>query len=98
LLAPISTPSGAPTNLDKLAHALLMGILAVLLWLAIPIPRWQRGLVSAFGTIAYAGGMELVQGLTAFRTAELADLLAGGLGAVLAVAILAVGTPRGQAE
>jgi VanZ family protein len=96
LLMPISAPGGVPTNLDKIAHALLMGILAVLVWRAVALPALSRGLLSALATIAYAGGMELVQGMTPDRTPELADVLAGGAGAAVAIAIVVVAASRGR--
>jgi VanZ family protein len=96
LLMPISAPGTAPGNLDKVAHALLMGILALLVWRAVPLGAWLRALFSVFATIAYAGGMELAQGLTPYRTAELADLVASGVGAVLAIAIVVAATWRSR--
>jgi len=98
LLAPVSAPGGAPGGLDKVAHAVLMAILAVLVWRAVALPTWQRGLLSALATIAYAAGIELVQGLTRYRTPELADVLASGVGAGLAVAVVVTAALHSRAR
>jgi VanZ family protein len=94
LLMPIPAPSGSPGGLDKAAHALLMGILAVLVWQSVPLPPRSRGILAVIATVAYAGAMELGQGLTPYRSTEVADVIAGGLGAVLAIGIVLAASRR----
>jgi len=88
LLLPVSAPAGAPTYLDKVAHVVLMGLLALVVWWNLHLPRGGRAIVSMFLTLTYAGLIEVLQGFTSFRTREFADVVAGGGGALLAVAIL----------
>jgi len=88
LLLPVSAPAGAPTYLDKVAHVVLMGILALVVWWNLRPPPGRRAIASVLLTLAYAGLIEILQGFTSFRTRELADVVAGGVGALLAVAIL----------
>ena len=94
-LAPLSNP--VPTvegmETDKLAHALLIGGVAVLIWWNLPTARFR----TALGVLlagAYAGLIELVQGTLAFRSGDVVDLLAGLAGAVLSVTAAAWLTTR----
>jgi VanZ family protein len=85
-LAPVSNP--VPTvegiETDKLAHALLMGGLAALIWWNLRAGRW-RWAASVLLAGAYAGLIELIQGALAYRSGDAVDFVAGVLGAVLFV-------------
>lgn len=99
LLAPVSNP--VPTvegiETDKLAHALLIGVLAALVWWNLPAGRW-RGAASVLLAAAYAGVIELVQGALAFRSGDVIDLLAGVLGAGVFVTAVALSMHRRSAH
>ena len=82
---PVPTVEGMET--DKLAHAVLVGGLAVLVWWNLPAGRW-RGAASVLLAGAYAGAIELVQLVLPFRSGDAIDLLAGMLGAVTCVAAI----------
>ena len=71
---------GPPAS-DKYAHVLLFGGLAVLWWRVVPGRWWVVGLAVAL----YGGLLELMQGLTSYRTCDVFDFLADGLGAGLAL-------------
>ena len=89
---PQGAEGAAPPESDKLAHVLLFGGLALLWWRVLP-RRWL--LVSA-GVTLYGGLMELLQALTPYRSCDLMDFLADGLGVALALvlAMLATWRPR----
>ena len=88
LLAPVRSPVSTPTSTDKVAHGLLTGVLAVLVWWAVPHPTRRRALWSAAAAVVYATVIEIVQGFTTWRTTEFADVVAGAVGVVLAVAAI----------
>ncbi|MEM8583621.1 MAG: VanZ family protein [Bacteroidota bacterium] len=74
---------------DKAAHALFYGVFAVLLsWLLRPMVKradWWAFLLAT----AYGASMEVLQAWMAKgRAFELADMLANGLGALLAIVLL----------
>ena len=74
---------------DKLLHALVFGGLAVLICRATRLqkPAWSRQAVVVFGvlaTVAYGCFDEGHQSLVSERRAELADVAADGIGALLA--------------
>ena len=91
---------------DKLVHFLLF-LVASRPWFrslrALGSPRFGRPVPAAFGTVLFAIGygllLELAQGLfTSTRTPELADALAGALGAAVGVAFWSRGVAvRGPA-
>jgi VanZ family protein len=87
MLTPIQGPSAAPDQMDKVVHAILIGVLAVLVWRVVPSLRWWRAFVSLAGALAFAGAIELAQGATRYRSPDVYDVVASGLGAVLAVGI-----------
>ena len=84
----IATPEiGLQFSKDKIAHFLVFGLLATSL-LRIPRLRkmgWPGGLIAAMVMIGYGGFDELRQSLTPGRSVELADWIADGLGAIVAV-------------
>ncbi len=74
---------------DKLVHALVFGGLAVLIYRSLRLqkPAWSRQAVVVFGvlaTVAYGCLDEGHQSLVSERRAELADVAADGIGALLA--------------
>lgn len=70
------------TGWDKVNHALAFLALAVLGYRAYP----RRAALLLLGLLAYGGAIELLQGLTAYRSAEWLDVVADGLGALLGLA------------
>jgi VanZ family protein len=95
-LAPVSNPVPAVEGIetDKLAHALLVGALAGLIRWNLPAGR-RQAVVAVLLAGTYAGLIELIQGMLAFRSGDVVDLLAGMLGAVLVVAAVGLAT-RGR--
>jgi VanZ family protein len=96
LLAPVRSPVVTPSGTDKVAHGLLTGVLAVLVWWVVPHPTRRRALWSAAAAVVYATAIEIVQGFTTWRTTEFADVVAGAVGVVLAVAVIWVVTRPGR--
>lgn len=77
---------------DKLIHAVAFGFMQVVLSRATTFswpdlrPRFAA-VMAALGSVVLGGLLELFQAATPHRTAELADFLADGLGAVCAAAV-----------
>ena len=72
---------------DKVWHLLAFAALAVLLARALAHfrgPGPKASLHAALSSAALGGLLEVLQSLTPFRSAELADMVADGLGALLA--------------
>lgn len=74
---------------DNLLHAIVFGGLAVLVCRALRLqkPAWSRRAVAGFGVLAvvvYGGLDEGHQAFVSERRSELSDVVADGLGAVLA--------------
>jgi VanZ family protein len=94
-LAPVSNPVPAVEGIetDKLAHALLVGALAGLIRWNLPAGR-RQAVVAVLLAGTYAGLIELIQGMLAFRSGDVMDLLAGVLGAGVFVAAVALVTKR----
>jgi VanZ family protein len=94
-LAPVSNPVPAVEGIetDKLAHALLVGALAGLIRWNLPAGR-RQAVVAVLLAGTYAGLIELIQGMLAFRLGDVMDLLAGVLGAGVFVAAVALVTKR----
>ena len=88
LLAPVAQrfPSNYYTSFDKVLHLGLFFGLALLGYLNVP----SIMAVTAFAVVV-AGGTELLQGVTAYRSSELwdfvADLVGTGIGLVIAVGL-----------
>lgn len=79
-------------DLDKLVHAVMFGGLGFLACWALGFSRALRTVVLAL-LLAWgmAGLVEFLQGLVPYRMPDLADFVAGALGAVAGVAAFAVG-------
>jgi VanZ family protein len=80
-------PFRTPRLTDKLVHAALFLGFAVLYRL----DHWPRRLRVILVAAAFAGAVELIQGLTPYRSAELGDFLAGTVGAVAGVLLVEAG-------
>ena len=77
-------PLGAPLpveNGDKLEHLLVYASLAV--WWQLPLGSPRRRLIVGLGLIAFGASLELLQGLTPYRTPDPWDALANSLGVLL---------------
>lgn len=87
MFIPMPSSGGPPTipHLDKLVHVACWGLLGFATWLTVARQRWlwAVGLAAVFGVL-----VELGQGLTTTRSADLwdalADLIGAALGATLA--------------
>ena len=86
LLLPVSEPHFRLLHIksDKWMHVALFGGCALLLRWNLGPRRWAS-LLSIVSTVFIAAAMEVAQGFTTYRDAEWADVLAGGIGAVLGV-------------
>jgi len=80
---PVPTVEGIQT--DKVAHLIVVGGLAAICWWNLPAGRW-RSLLSMLLASVYAGVIELVQGVLAFRSGDAIDFIAGVAGATVFVA------------
>ncbi len=90
-------PFHAPRQFDKMVHVVLFLGFAVLY----RINRWPPVLQVLVVSAAFAGGVELVQGLIRYRSAEVADFVAGMVGAVVGVVLVGAAQavwPGGQGE
>lgn len=65
-----------PTGWDKANHAMAFAVLAMLGCAAYP----GRRAPVLLGLLAYGGAIELLQGLTGYRSAEVLDVVADGVG------------------
>jgi VanZ family protein len=87
-----NTPPAAREVSDKLQHALGFALLAWLWCLALARIRPGSGLLQLGGgaflvSIALGGALELWQGLLGYRSCELLDWVADGVGAAAGVAL-----------
>ncbi len=71
---------------DKSNHALAFFVLGILSLIAFPGSAWR---VTA-GLSGYGALIEVLQGMTAYRTAEWQDLIADMIGIVAAIGVIAV--------
>ncbi len=80
LLMPLhDNPNPGIKHLDKMVHAVIFMGLAVL-----ALRAWPKRLVRVFlGLVLLAGLTELLQGLTGWRTASVADFIADVIGIAL---------------
>jgi VanZ family protein len=91
---PVPTLDGIET--DKVAHAALIGGLALLVRWNLPAGRW-RGAAAVLLAGVYAGLIELVQSALTFRTGDVTDLAAGLLGAAICVGAIGIAAGRRKA-
>lgn len=96
-LSEMKTPPGAEQVWDKVLHVGAYGVLGVLGLRALHGGsgrlRWKPSLAALALTIGYGASDELHQSFVDGRTASLGDVAADAVGAVLALAALAVLTP-----
>lgn len=78
VLALVPPQTVPPTGWDKANHAMAFAVLAVLGFAAYP----ARTVGVLLGLLAYGALIELLQGLTAYRSAEALDVLADTVGLV----------------
>ena len=87
---PQGAEGAAPPESDKLAHVLLFGGLALLWWRVLP----RRWVLVGVGVTLYGGLMELLQALTPYRSCDLMDFLADGLGVTITLAVAVLWSRR----
>ena len=68
---------------DKLSH--IIAYMTLMLWFANIYPQRPYQLLLAVGFFAMGLGLELLQDLTGYRTFKYADILANGVGILLAL-------------
>ena len=66
----------SPTGWDKTNHVMAFAVLGTLGWRAYP----QRGVPVLLALLAYGVLIELLQGLTGYRSADLFDVVADAIG------------------
>jgi VanZ family protein len=89
LLPPALLPALGSANesgLDKAGHVFLFLVLAALAVAPARTRTRHPLLAAALGGLAFGGLLELLQGALGWRSAELADLLADGIGSAVGVA------------
>ena len=85
-LLPMTLPAGGESSLDQVGHVFLFFVLALL---AVGPARARSRhplLVVLFTSIVYGGLLEILQGVLGWRSAELADWVADGVGTAAGVA------------
>jgi len=91
---PAAATAGAPAGSDKTVHVVLFGALAVVWRRALSGPAIWLGLAVFAGVTLYGGGLELVQSFLPYRSCELADFIADGVGAAVALVATAAFASR----
>lgn len=99
-LAPVGEPPGLvaqiPVDSDKVAHFILVALLAVLIRWNLADSKW-RGTIAVLVACGYAAIIELLQSALPHRTGDPYDLVAGALGAVVGVGIVGPGAKLARA-
>ncbi len=72
---------GGPEGSDKVAHVILYATLSG--WFSLIVYRTKSLWLIFFGLVGYGLLMELLQGLTGYRSLEMADAVANTAGAAL---------------
>lgn len=80
-LLPFSIEVELEENSDKLGHLLMYG--SLMFWFAMIYPAARPRLLLALAFCAMGVGIEFLQGMTMYRSFELADMLANGVGVAL---------------
>ena len=68
-------------NSDKLGHLLMYG--SLMFWFAMIYPAARARLLLALAFCAIGVGIEFAQGMTSYRSFDVADMLANGVGVAL---------------
>lgn len=89
-LAPVPSVNRAPVGFDKFAHVGLFGGLAFLIFWYESWSSWAGAARAFLLAVGAALLIEVLQAMLPFRDADLADLVAGALGAILGVAAAAL--------
>ena len=95
-LIPLAAPPAVDEfNLDKLVHAAMYATLMYCFARAHARSIWPR---LALALVAYGGVIELLQGLTAYRSCSLFDALANACGISLMLFVLTRSASRARAR
>ena len=76
-----SPPALDFTASDKLGHLAAYGVL--MLWFCMLYPKRRARVLCGVGFVAMGVGLEIVQGMTGFRTYDALDMAANSAGVVL---------------
>ena len=80
-LMPIPVDAELPENGDKLGHLLAYGTL--MFWFGMLYPARRRQLAVAMAFCAMGVGIEFLQGMTGYRSFEVADMAANSAGVLI---------------
>lgn len=80
-LMPMPVDTELPENGDKLGHFLMYGTL--MFWFSVLYPGWRSRLALAVAFCAMGTGIEYLQGMTDYRSYDLADMAANSVGVLL---------------
>jgi VanZ family protein len=83
-LVPLS--GDLPEGSDKLSHFAVYGVLTF--WFGMLHPGWRRQAVVALGFVAMGVCIEFLQGLTSYRSFEVADMIANTIGVGLGLGVV----------
>ena len=78
---PIPTEADLGENSDKLGHFLMYG--SVMFWFGLLYPARRRQIAIALAFCAMGVGIEFLQGMTDYRSFELADMAANSVGVAI---------------
>lgn len=88
LIASLWPASGPATGNDKVDHLLAYGALMLLWQLHFQYHKWQKLLLIWLAVVAFGGAIEYLQGLTSYRFASIADMIANSVGAGLMLLLI----------
>lgn len=80
-LMPMPVDAELPENGDKLGHFLMYG--SLMFWFGVLYPGWRRRLGLALAFCAMGTGIEYLQGMTDYRSYEVADMVANSIGVLI---------------
>lgn len=83
-LVPLS--GDLPAGSDKLSHFAVYG--ALTFWFGMLHPGWRRQAVVALGFVAMGVCIEFLQGLTSYRSYEVADMVTNTIGVAIGWAVV----------
>ncbi|WP_119393868.1 VanZ family protein [Salinibius halmophilus] len=88
LIASLWPASGPATGNDKIDHLLAYGALMLLWYLYFRSHTLTKLAIIWLGVVAYGGIIEFLQGLTSYRFASIADMIANSAGAGLMLLLI----------